>query len=81
MQTTAAPMSGDGQDRPPWGGGGSGGGRGAGTRTRAGDAGRLPGTLLRRRAGRSPLTVPALPYPSTAVTGTAGCSFAELDRR
>lgn len=76
----ASPMSG-GQDRPAWGGGGSGGGRGTGARTRAGDAGRLPGTLLRRRAGRSPHTVPALPYPSAAVTGTAGCSFAELDRR
>lgn len=68
-------MSGEGRERPGGGGGGNGGTR------RLGDAGRLPGELLRRRAERAPQAVPALPYPRTTVSGTAGCSFAELDRR
>ncbi|SFF12906.1 AMP-binding enzyme [Actinacidiphila alni] len=80
-----AAMTGEGRDGPGGpggigGGGGLGGGNGGGVR-RLGDAGRLPGELLRRRADRSPQTVPALPYPSAAVSGTAGCSFGELDRR
>ncbi|MFC4033665.1 AMP-binding protein [Streptomyces polygonati] len=90
--TRAAGMTGDGPDRPDdgvdgGGGRGSGGGGGnGGTRPRSGDIGRLPGPLLRHRAQRRPQTVPALPYPSTtptgtALTGTAGRSFAELDRR
>ncbi|WP_202451886.1 AMP-binding protein [Streptomyces sp. DvalAA-14] len=85
-------MTGDGPDRPDetttggrgGSGGGSGGGTGGGTggtRSRSGDIGRLPGPLLRHRAQRRPQTVPALPYPSAGLTGTAGCSFAELDRR
>ncbi|WP_329132875.1 AMP-binding protein [Streptomyces sp. NBC_01476] len=84
-------MTGDGPDSPDsttggsgtgrGGGGGAGGGGTGGTRPRTGDIGRLPGPLLRYRAERRPQTVPALPYPSGAHTGTAGCSFAELDRR
>jgi hypothetical protein len=68
-------------------GGGDGGGRpgrerGRGCRRpRSGDVARLPGPLLRHRAQRHPQHVPGLPYPGAAVTGTAGCSFAELDRR
>ncbi|HEY5836495.1 AMP-binding protein [Streptomyces sp.] len=80
-------MTGDGPDRPERperrdgrpGRTGRGGGNG-GTRARSAD-GRLPGPLLRQRAERGPQTVPELPYPSAAVTGTAGCSYAELDRR
>ncbi|WP_237404722.1 AMP-binding protein [Actinacidiphila reveromycinica] len=58
-------------------------GRGGGFRTTPGE-GRLPGPLLRQRAERRPQGIPALPYgddPSRTATGTAGCSFAELDRR
>jgi hypothetical protein len=75
-------MTGDGPDRPDGRGGrnGRGGGNG-GMRPRSGDVVRLPGPLLRYRAERRPQAVPALPYPSAGVTGTAGCSFAELDRR
>jgi hypothetical protein len=59
------------------------GGGGGGARRLAGDAARLPGPLLRRRAERFPSLVPALPYEPREgdATGTAGCSFAELDRR
>jgi len=64
-------------------GSGNGGSRGwsGGARPWTGDIGRLPGPLLRYHAERHPQGVPALPYPASAVTGTAGCSFAELDRR
>ncbi|WP_405582639.1 AMP-binding protein [Streptomyces sp. NBC_01190] len=88
--TKAAGMT-DGPDLPygrtggPGGPGGTGGGGGGGgtggMRPGPGDIGRLPGTLLRHRAARRPQTVPALPYPSARRTGTAGCTFAELDRR
>ncbi|MFG1809043.1 AMP-binding protein [Streptomyces sp. NPDC049040] len=59
------------------------GGGGGGARPVAGDGGRLPGPLLRRRAERHPMLVPELPFEGRAGsgTGTAGCSFAELDRR
>jgi non-ribosomal peptide synthetase component F len=67
---------GGGKHGRPRRGGGSGG-----PRVTAGDSGRLPGPLLRLRAEHRPLAVPALPFPSAAVTGTAGCSYAELDRR
>lgn len=67
---------GGGKHSRPRGGGGSGG-----SRLTPGDSGRLPGPLLRLRAEHRPQDVPGLPYPSAAVTGTAGCSFAELDRR
>jgi hypothetical protein len=89
------PMTG-GSDRPG-GGGDSGGadgrpgrsgragrpgnGGGNGSRTSGGDSGRLPGPLLRHRAERNPHGVPELPFAGAAVTGTAGCSYAELDRR
>jgi hypothetical protein len=89
--TRAAGMTGDGPDGPDDRTGGSGRGSGGtaggggtgGTRPRSGDIGRLPGPLLRYRAERRPQTVPVLPYPTaaTARTGTAGCSFAELDQR
>ncbi|WP_240970469.1 AMP-binding protein [Actinacidiphila epipremni] len=59
---------------------GSGGG-GGGARRISGDGAGLPGPLLRRRAERYPTLVPALPFDSRAGAGTAGCSFAELDRR
>jgi hypothetical protein len=79
------PVTGDGPNGPgdPGGPGKSGRtGRGGGGGARAGSAdGRLPGPLLRQRAERRPQAVPALPYPSGATTGTAGCSYAELDRR
>lgn len=70
----------------PGGGGGAGGGGGrggwsGGVRPWSGDIGRLPGPLLRYHAQRHPQAVPALPYDASAVTGTAGCTFAELDRR
>jgi hypothetical protein len=55
-------------------------GRGGGSRG-SGELARLPGPLLRHRAERRPQTVPELPYAGAAVTGTAGCSYAELDRR
>ncbi|MBM9505122.1 AMP-binding protein [Streptomyces sp. KK5PA1] len=42
---------------------------------------RLPGPMLRYRAARRPQGVPVLPYDGDAATGTAGCNFAELDRR
>jgi hypothetical protein len=71
-------MSPDGPERP--GGKPGGTGRGGGSRG-YGDVARLPGPLLRYRAQRRPQSVPELPYPSAAVTGTAGCSYAELDRR
>jgi AMP-binding enzyme len=77
-------MSGEGpghpDGRPPRGGRGGGGGNG-GTRARSGDVVRLPGPLLRHRAERRPQAVPELPYAGVAITGTAGCSYAELDRR
>ncbi|WP_333769561.1 AMP-binding protein [Streptomyces sp. IBSBF 2435] len=58
------------------------GGGGGGARPVAGDGGRLPGPLLRRRAERHPALVPELPFECRAAgIGTAGCSFAELDRR
>ncbi len=67
------------------GGGGHGrprrGGGSGGPPAVPGDGGRLPGPLLRQRAEHRPHTVPELPYPSAPVTGTAGCSYAELDRR
>lgn len=69
-----------GKQDPRSGGNGRGGGNG-GTRPRFGDLVRLPGPLLRHRAERHPQAVPTLPYAGAAVTGTAGCSFAELDRR
>lgn len=86
----AAPVTGDGPEWPGRPGRragrpvrpgrtGRGGGSG-GTRAGSADA-RLPGPLLRQYAERRPQAVPALPYPSAAVTGTAGCSYAELDRR
>jgi hypothetical protein len=57
-------------------------GRGGGSRTTLGDNGRLPGPLLRQRAEHRPQGIPALPYGDSAPpTGTAGCSYAELDRR
>jgi hypothetical protein len=70
-------VSGEGPHRgePRPGRGGRGGGK------RGGDVLRLPGPLLRHRAARRPQAVPLLPYPSSAVLGTAGRSHAELDRR
>nr|WSX79015.1 AMP-binding protein [Streptomyces sp. NBC_00899] len=61
----------------------TGGGGGGGAWPVAGDGGRLPGPLLRRRAERHPTMVPELPFEGRAgaAVGTAGCSFAELDRR
>ncbi len=57
-------------------------GRGGGFRGTPGENGRLPGPLLRQRAEQQPQGIPALPYGDLApLTGTAGCSFAELDRR
>lgn len=58
-----------------------GGGGGGGARRLGGDGGLPPGLLLRRRAERYPTLVPAMPFDSRADAGTAGCSFAELDRR
>jgi hypothetical protein len=66
---------------PPRGRFGRTGRGGGGTRPRGGDVARLPGPLLRYRAARRPQGVPRLPYPAAAATGTAGCSYAELDRR
>lgn len=68
-------VTGGGHHRPRRGGGSGGGG------AFSGDIGRLPGPLLRLRAQQRPQQVPELPYPSPVVTGTAGCNFAELDRR
>lgn len=70
---------GGGKHSRPRRGGGSGGS--GGSRPSPGDNGRLLGPLLRQRTELRPQSVPALPYASAAVTGTAGCSFAELDRR
>ncbi|SDN90562.1 AMP-binding enzyme [Actinacidiphila guanduensis] len=56
-------------------------GRGGGSRLGARDSARLPGPMLRLRAERRPQGVPALPYGGPAASGTAGCSYAELDRR
>ncbi|SEG33233.1 AMP-binding enzyme [Actinacidiphila yanglinensis] len=57
-------------------------GRGGGSHPTPGDGGRLPGPLLRQRAEHRPQGIPVLPYGDAApTTGTAGCSFAELDRR
>lgn len=80
----AATMTREGNDRPEQGAGRTGGRRGGGNggaRVRSGDVVRLPGPLLRHRARRHPGAVPALPYPSASVVGTAGCSYTELDRR
>jgi hypothetical protein len=76
-------MSGGKHGKPRRSRPGNGGGGGAGPI--AGDGGRLPGPLLRRRAERHPTLVPELPFDARTGTGTgtgtAGCSFAELDRR
>jgi hypothetical protein len=87
--TRAPDMTGDDPDRPDHrsggtaggSGGGPGGGGTGGPRPGPGDLGRLPGPLLRHRAERRPQAVPELPYPDAALSGTAGCSFGELDRR
>ncbi|NUS12102.1 MAG: AMP-binding protein [Streptomyces sp.] len=59
------------------------GGGGGGTGRLSGDGARLPGPLLRLRAERHPTLVPGLPFETRpgGTAGTAGCSFAELDRR
>ena len=82
----ASPMSGANGGGGSGSGGGSGKGRGGwgngGVRPWSGDIGRLPGPLLRYHAERHPQAVPTLPYATASATsGTAGCTFAELDRR
>jgi|GEM_PF-6736154 hypothetical protein len=54
---------------------------GGGTRTTPGRPVRLLGPTLRQHAERHPQEVPGLPFPAAAAAGTAGCSYAELDRR